>query len=288
MRVKPVMLVAGLEFPLGTYVFTDRLRNRTTAGRTSGVGAADLMFVVAQDVEHTVSFARGVNVGTAIAQVLSDVDGTLDGFTVEPTATALGTPIAWPAGTNRGRILADLGKLGGYLNAYMGNDSIIYVKQSFDPAGLPADFVFAEDGRVMGGTIVETEDVIDAPNRFIVVDNSNTDSPIVGVYDVPVTAPHSAANRGFVIAETLDIQGPGVVGNAEQVATTIGRQQTLLERATMSTPPDPRHDAFDIVAYDGHNWLETAWSLTLREGSEMVHTLQRSYNTGSVTAAPVA
>lgn len=281
MRVRPFMEIGGSEYALGTYVFTDELTVRSTAGRRGSLGATDLMFVVAQDSETTVSYPRGTPVGTAIATLLASVVG-IDGYYVEPSATALGSPIAWPAGTNRGKILTDLCNLGSYMNPYMGNDSAIHVIRSFDPSGIPATFVFEPGGRVVNDSIVETTDIIDAPNRFIVVDNANTDSPVVGTYDVPVTAPHSASNRGFVVAATFDIQGPGIPGNAAQVAETLGRQQTLLERATMSTPPDPRHDSYDVVSYDGENWLEVAWSLSLVDGSELSHTLQRVYDVGSV------
>lgn len=287
MRVRPVMLVGGAEYPHGTYIFSDEVKARTTAGRTGQLGAVDLMFVVAQLTENTTSFGVGTNVGAAISTVLGAVDG-IDGFVVESTAIALGSPIAWPAGTDRGRILTDLATLGGYLNAYMGNDSQIHVRQSFDPAALPADFALDVDGRIMQNTISETTDILDAPNRFIVVDNSNTASPVVGVYDVPVSAPQSAANRGFVIAATFDIQGPGLPANAEQAAMTIGRRQTLTQRTTLATTPDPRFDAYDIVAYDGHNWLEIGWTLTMRDGSAMNHTLQRTYNVGEVIAAASA
>lgn len=280
MRVRPVMLIGGDEFPLGTYVFTDQVKAVSTAGRQGTHAAADLMLVVAQPTETTVAFAAGTNTGAAITSVLAAVAG-LAGFVVAASPIALGSPIAWPAGTDRAKIVADLATLGGYLAPWMGNDSQIHVIRTFDPADEPATFVFDTGGRVLARSITETTDIIEAPNRFIVVDNSNTDSAVVGVYDIPVAAPHSFANRGFIVAHTSNIQGSGTPVNAASAAETLGRQQGIVGRASMSTPPDPRHDSYDVVRFDGVNWMEVAWSMGLREGAEMTHTLRRAYSVTS-------
>lgn len=278
-RVTVAMIVGGETFPLGTYVFTDAARARTTAGRRLTGAVADLGFVVDQPTDATVGVAANTNVGTAIAEVLAGVDG-LQGFTVEATAQAVGAPIGWAAGTNRGRILADLAALGGYFAPFAANDSQIRVLQAFDPAELPPTFTFGPGGRVIDNTVTESDDLLDAPNRFVVIDNANPDAPIVGTYDVPVTAPHSAANRGFVVADVRDVQGLGTAAAADAAARAAGLATLVYATVTLSTPPDPRHDGYDIVGYDGANWLETAWSLPLVEGSEMSHTIQRAYRDG--------
>lgn len=276
-RIQVFMRISGVEFQLGTYVFTDTHRTRTTAGRRGDYGLQDLGFVISQNLEHTVSFGANINVGDAISDLLAEVNLPA-GFEVEATGAVLGSPIAWPAGTDRGRVLEDLARLGAYLSPYMGNDSVIRVRQAFDPAGESARFVFAAGGRVRNNTISESDDLLETPNAFIVVDNANTVSPVVGRYDVPVTAPHSAANRGFVVAEVTDIQGLGTTANADAAARAIGFSRSIYQHVVLATPPDPRHEAYDVISYDGFNWLETAWSLPLIEGGEMTHTLSRAYD----------
>ena len=44
-----------------------------------------------------------------------------------------------------------------------------------------------------------------------------------------------------------------------------------------STIPDPRHDGYDVIRWQGFNWLELGWSLPMIEGSSMSHTLRKSY-----------
>ncbi len=280
-RLTVAYVIGGTSFPLGTYVFTDDVRARNTAGRRSTGGLADLMFVVSTKTETAVSFLGTTNVGTAIASVLASVVG-LSGYTVEPTASTIGTPIAWPPGTDRARILQDLAKLGGYFSPFMANDSKIHVVQAFDPATIPPTFTLEADTRIINDSISETTDLLDAPNRWIVKSNSGSDdAAIVGVYDVPTTAPYSAANRGFVVPAVVDVQGLLNSLQAEQMARSLAIQNPLFLHTTLATPVDPRHDGFDVIRYDGSNWLETGWSMPLVEGAQMAHTLQRAYGASS-------
>lgn len=282
-RVLIYMTTAGTEYPLGTYVFTDGHKSRTTNGRRGDYGLQDLGYVIAQPTETTVGFGATINVGEAIATVLDQVV-LPEGYVVEATGAALGAPVAWPAGTDRGQILESLCRLGAYFSPYMSNDSVIRVRQAFDPAAEAPTFELAEGGRVRKDSISESDDLLEAPNAFIVIDNSNTTVPVVGRYDVPVSAPHSAANRGFVVPSIIDMQGIGSTANADAAARSIGLAQTIHEQVTLATPPDPRHDAYDVILYDDANWLETAWSMTLAEGADMTHTLTRAYAAGEASA----
>jgi hypothetical protein len=126
-----------------------------------------------------------------------------------------------------------------------------------------------------------TNDLLDAPNRFIVISNGAVSAsaaaiPIVGRYDIPSSAPHSIANRGFVIPSVeerqLDTQA-----QADAAARNLGQRQTIFERTTLSTAPDPRHDGYDVIRWQGENWLELGWSLPMAEGAAMTHTMRKSY-----------
>lgn len=283
-RVRPVMVVGGDEYPLGTYVFTDSHTTRSSGGQVGDYGLADLGYVVAQPVEHSVSFGPTINVGDAISALLGSVASLPAGYVVDPCGAVLGSPVVWPAGTDRGRILEDLCRLGAYLSPWMNNQSVIRVRQAFDPATEAPTFAFVEGGNVIAGSILESDDLLDAPNAFIITDNATTGTAVVGRYDVPVTAPHSAANRGFVIPYVSDVQGVGSAAAADAAARALGLAHTIHQQVTVSTASDPRHDGYDVIAYDNAQWLETAWSLPLAEGAEMSHTLTRAYAIGDAGA----
>jgi hypothetical protein len=129
------------------------------------------------------------------------------------------------------------------------------------------------------GSVVESDNLLNAPNRFLVISNSgDADAePIVGQFDVPSSAPHSIDNRGFVILDTRDLQSAST-SQAFAMARTLALTNTIVEQREIATPPDPRHDSYDVVHWDGENWLEVAWSMTLIEGGSMSHVLQKLYS----------
>ena len=131
---------------------------------------------------------------------------------------------------------------------------------------------------VIADTIARTDDILAAPNRFVVVGNgsASVNSELVGVYDLPPSAPHSIANRGFVIQQTTDMQLASA-SQATAAARTIGMRSTPVEQYDLTTPPDPRHDSYQVIRWRDENWLETAWSMECIEGGNMSHTLRRAY-----------
>jgi hypothetical protein len=151
--------------------------------------------------------------------------------------------------------------------------------RSFDPADAVVTFDFDTGRKVLlDPPPVETDDVLTAANRFIVVSNGATDmsAPISGVYDIPSSAPHSIANRGFVIPKTVSRQ----VETSQQagaIAANLGQRQTIFERLHIATAPDPRHDSYQVIRWQGENWLETAWTLPMVAGGVMTHTARKVY-----------
>ena len=51
----------------------------------------------------------------------------------------------------------------------------------------------------------------------------------------------------------------------------------MIRTTTLSTAPDPRHDGYDVIRWDGANWMELAWSMEMVDGGEMTHLLRKSY-----------
>jgi hypothetical protein len=59
-------------------------------------------------------------------------------------------------------------------------------------------------------------------------------------------------------------------------------QNSVTEQIQFSTPPDPRHDSYDVCLLQGQLWLERSWSMTLVEGASMQHTCTRFYRMNNV------
>jgi hypothetical protein len=266
---------APVLFPLGRYLIADAVQLPATGGTGSQVTLFDEMFVIDQDLE--VGFDAGGRLADAAIRALLDGlpigDPVIDG-----TDTAAAT--AWSPGTSRAAALMELATAGGYLKPWFDHHGRLRIVRAFDPADRAPDLDLDTSRRVIRGSITRSPQILDAPNRYVVVSNDpeTTGTAVVGVYDVPASAPHSITQRGFVLPTVIEAQLPNARA-AAIYARTLGLRQTVYEVIELSTPPDPRHDSYQVIRFDGTLWLETGWDLPLAAGAAMRHTLRRAYPT---------
>lgn len=274
-RVEVSMLLGGMTYPLGRFMYADDTGDKRSSGTLHSGKLIDEMFVIDQKMEN--GFTSIGTVDQSILALLVDIPN----LTIDMEASGLAAAGSWAAGTSRAKVLGDLCTQGGYFSPWFDNSGVLRIIRAFDPADKFADFDFDTGNTVIQNSIAETNDLLDAPNKFVVISNASTgaDATVaaVGTYLVPNSAPHSIANRGFAIVDVRDIQLTNP-NQAQIVAETIGISSTVFERVQLSTSPDPRHDSYDVIQWDGEKWLELSWSMTLQEGSPMRHVMRKTYS----------
>jgi hypothetical protein len=261
----------GSSWPLGRNMFTDLTKIDFTSGQLSNAVLNDEMFLVDQEI--IVGYdAAGQAVTTAYLNLLQDFN-----FGLDLAGTAFTMSQSWGVGTSRGSILESLAVAGDCFSPWFGNDKKMHLIRSFNPAMQVPQFDWDSGNQVLRSNINETSNVLTAPNRFVVISNTGASSqPIVGVANVPPTAPNSFANRGFYITDTQTLQLTDDT-QASAVATGLANRGTLFETTTLDTALDPRHDSYDVVRWKGSLWLELAWSMQLTPGGRMSHTIRKGY-----------
>lgn len=273
-RIAPYMVFPdGAAYPLGTFQFTDSSREVFTSGKLASVALNDEMFLVDQEISSGIGGPGLPGVNNLIISVLA---GLPIEFTMEPTPFA--SMQSWTIGAGRGSILEALSVTGDFFSPWFGNDSKLHFIRSFDPSTKIPQFDFDAGNQVARAGIVETDNLLTAPNRFVVISNTASDpsTAVVGTASVPQTAPHSLANRGFEILETQTLQVVDL-GQAQAIAQNLVNRQTIFETVNLTTAPDPRHDSYDVVRWQDDLWLELAWSLAMTEGGSMNHLLRKAY-----------
>lgn len=285
-RIAIVMILGDAdrtEYPLGRYMFADITRARYSQGTETPSTLFDEMFIVDQALEAGFN-ARGEPVDVAIRRLLERLPiGAVLIDAVSQTSVN-----SWAAGTSRGSALTDLATAGGLFKPWFNNHNQLQAIRAFEPGAQVADIDLDDPPRVFRGSIAESDDLLSAPNRYVVVSNNTGGTmtedgeeqapppPVVGIYDVPSSAPHSITQRGFVIPKVVEAQVTTQTA-AAVYARTLGRQRDVYQRVELSTPPDPRHDGYQVVKWDDRLWLETGWSMPLRSGGDMRHTLRRAF-----------
>lgn len=311
-RVNIAMVTGdGRTFPLGRYMAVNISRIPNTGGTLCSVALVDEMFMISQKITSSFTAAQtpgmiyrdGVgrsNTYNVINEFLSrftlfnpsvgkgSITSGTTGATQEPRArierfiefSSFLSSGSWQAGTEGTSVLSDLATDGDYFTPWMDHHGNFRMIRTYNPDDVVPRFDFDEQKNVIRDSVTRANDLLNAPNRIIVVSNAgvadNRTNPIVGMYDIPPSAPHAIGRRGFVIPEIVDMQVMSIV-QATAIARNIGQNQRVVDRVELATPPDPRHDSYDVVRFDGVLWLETAWTMSLIEGGEMRHSMQRIF-----------
>lgn len=279
-RISPYMVFPnGASYPLGRYMFTAESISQFTSGNLSNVVLNDEMYIVDQ------LLVTGVNATSSVRDtVVALLSGTGTVIKMDETAFIL-SALSWAAGSSRGQAIEDCAVQGNFFSPWFGNDTLMHFIKAFDPSTAVADFNWDNNNVVLRAGIVDTSDLLTSPNRFLVVSNAGTTTSINGVATVPANAPHSFENRGFYITQRYDTQAQDR-SQVQAMAVNYALQQTLVERLTISTIPDPRHDSYNVIVWNGAQWLELGWTMQLKEGGAMSHQLRKTY-TGSPTVTSV-
>ena len=166
---------------------------------------------------------------------------------------------SWSVGSSRGSILESLSISGDWFSPWFGNDSQLHFIRTFDPIDRVCDLDFDNGNKVFRQSIVENDELITAPNTFVVVSNAanNPADEVVGIAVVPPSAPHSVTNRGFVIAQVLNLQLSDAT-QAQAVAQGLVNRQSIFAQVALTTAPDPRHDSYNVIRWQGR---VTGWNL---------------------------
>jgi len=125
---------------------------------------------------------------------------------------------------------------------------------------------------------IESDNFINAPNRFVVIGNGAAvfDEPVIASADVPSSAPHSITNRGFIVSEVA-MRQVTTRSQAAAIAQQLVQTQTLFQQVELETLSDPRHDSYDVIRWQDELWQEISWSLPLDVTQPMRHILRRAF-----------
>ncbi len=280
-RLDLAMVLDDASYPLGRYMPSNQLRAISTAGIRSFPSFYDEGFIVDQEITQSFSVDNGFGGGEVLQLALTRFLARYPiAYSIESSPYA--SVVSWPMGTRGGYVVEQLAIDGDWFSPWFDNHNVMRFIRAFNPATAIPTFDLDSGNKVFRDQIIESDDLINAPNRFVVISNGQSSvgeqsAAVVGVYEIPDSAPHSITNRGFIIQKT-ETRQLNSVSQAQAVAANLGQRQTIFETVELTTAPDPRHDSYDVLHWRGENWLEIAWSLPLVEGGLMRHVARKEYS----------
>lgn len=279
-RLQPVMVLQnGERRPWGVYLFASRSRPRRSWGNEQVVNLRDKLHILASPRGRTSSTNRGQNLlQRAIDHLRLRIPDT--DIVVQGASNAVASaPMLWQADVNLQDVVNDHLEPAGFYPVHFNHDGKAVLRQRpSDPETAEPDLIYRPAGRIIADSIVQTDDDLDAPNVFVVVDTSGNNQAIVGRYVIPSSAPHSIANRGYEVVHVEQVQGVESRAQADQLAKAMGQTASRgYEFQEFAGTLDPRHQTFDLVQLLGTNFLERSQRIPLASGAKHEHVLRRVY-----------
>lgn len=264
----------GEAIPLGVYMFGEDHQGLASYGSAETPDVFDETFLLDQPLDVTVAAPVGASVYDLIAVLLepfpefNTADGTL---IVEPPDVAVASPQTFLVGSSRYaalKICADL--LGAFPPTWDNRHRLLF-KSSGTSGDTHVDFTYDAGSIILDESPKFSSSTYKVPNRFIVV-GSDPGTPVVGVYDLPDSAPHSFAQRGRRVSTSRTVQGITSQEAAEQTAYLDALQDpTPYGHIALSTTANPFHDVYNVMQVLGVRYLERSWRLQLVNGGEHEH-----------------
>lgn len=214
------------------------------------------------------------NVSSLMARVC-DAAG-VDSRVISPAGPVFGEPVVWPPGTNFSQCLSDLCQLAGFLPPHFDRDGVLRLRPPLSLTAEPA--VEYTSAQILRNTRVQNQNLLEAPNVFVVIGSGASESEIVAEAEVPSSAPHSVVNRGGRrIVAVFQLQGIDSFAQAKTIARQLALTQTE-DYATIEfrTSENPAHDCYDVLSVNGERYRHVAWDLSLRAGGGMQHRANRA------------
>lgn len=279
-RIAPVMVLEnGSEYPLGVFMFADATDSEFSYGIETEATLVDQGLILGQTLRYPLGFDAGALVTDCMRQV-AEAAGISSAY-IDASSATLGSPLSWLAGGSDTyySVMASLAAIAGFYAPYFDNDGRLIGRVAIDPTTSSPTITPYEAGtRIIAGTILRSNNLLSAPNVYMVVDTSSREAPIRAEYVLPDSAPHSIARRNFAITKVTPAPGVGNNDQAYELARQLAQTEVkAYETVNFQGATDPRHDTFDIVQFLGDTYIETGWSLTCLPGGPHEHELKRVY-----------
>lgn len=269
-QIRLVLSLDGVEYPMGMFAFSELTRQKNVvvneAGATSDMittALADRCLLLVRNDGRAETINAGFDPSNEMQRILGN-SGLPYSVAAAPNISAINS-ITWDGNTTDLAKVRELGTLAGHRPLWMDNDGVIrsVASQVIDTEIIPLATLHPTDRSV---AIIEK--FLTAPNRVIVSDNGSAAASVMGQWDAPASAPHSEANRRYILAKVEQLQGVGTGANAQNIAATIGENYTA-RTLSARIVPTPILDGPQVISYDGANWLVTGWSVDLTPGATM-------------------
>lgn len=286
-RIRPELVIDGAIHPLGVFLPSTVQENTNISGtelESLQVQAYDQCWIL-QDhyTEGTQYFASGTSYLTAIETLLTSAGIALVSATAS-AATLAEAREDWDIGTSYLTIINQLLSEINYKPLWFNSSGTAVLEPASVPtaANIRRTFDLRDPSVLIRPGVRRKTDVFSAPNVFICVcSNADKDAPMVATSEnTNPQSPLAIQRRGRRIAKVVQVDNIADQNELQAYADRI-RNESLITSETiqLSTGLLPGFGVGDVVGLitdEAMNvCIERAWSMELRPGGNMQHTLEK-------------
>ena len=282
-ELQPVCILDGVEHPLGVYRVATRLDRMTDTGMRWEIEAYDRAVVLQQrKLEARASWAAGTSYDDVVLHYLQQAG--LNRVILRPSGHTLQTTREdWEIGTSFLTVINDLLAEINYRDLWFDLEGVAHAEPYEAPSASNIAHHYGLHGRaakLLSPEYTVELDVFNKPNVFIAVLSNPELSPAVAtaVNDFPQSR-LSILRRGMRIPQVYKVDNIAA-GELQAYANRLRDEGMQTgEYVDVSSPAYPDHGVNDTVALELPElhglYRETRWSISMRAGDMMTHTLER-------------
>lgn len=270
-------------WPCGVFMFGSRVKERGSINTMHNATLMDQGYQLDQEMSKSYGVSSHSLIYPRFIELLNY--GGILKYDVEPSEQRVKDPINWPIGTLLSKILKDMCRLMGFYNPWFSNTGRLTTRtpqELVEDAETRVYDLDTRSGRVIQGTVRENDNLLDAPNVYVVVSNGPTGVEIAARSYIDSRLPHSVDNIRYERPKVIRLQGLTDVAHAQRIADAYAAgDSNQYQVVEFDSAPDPRHDTFDTVRYDGILTREMRWTLPMQPGGVHHHYCTRgAYDPG--------
>lgn len=273
------------EWPLGVYLLSSPEKQVRLSGSVRQVEAYDQILILKDDkVEDRYTISQGTNYITAIGTLLDTAGVT--GRHLVHTDKTLPTDRDWKPGTSKYEIIQDLLSAVNYRSMYFDSSGLAVAKPYQSPKDRPVGYEYAADRKSLLEPDVDVNfDLFDVANKWVVTVSEPDRPELTSSYtnDEP-DSPTSTVNRGRTIVDVRDEDAADQEALDAKVQRLAFEASQVYEIVEMNTAIMPHHEDNELLmlTYEEAElearYTEHKWSMDLKAGASMKHTLRRVVN----------
>lgn len=279
-RLRPVLVIDGVEYPLGEFIIATAVEDTSETGSvSSSVEAYDGCYLARRyRAESRPHFAAGTVYTDKIQELLQDC-GITKAIIENCTFTMATDREDWEIGTTYLEIINQLLSEINYASLWFDADGFARIQRAMAVSAANIKHTYRK-GRysVISPKRSAELDVFNKYNVFMaIVDNADLDAPMIAkaVNDNPASI-LSVQQRGRIQAPVEQLNNIASQDALQEYVNNVRDRSMMTTRTVkIETALMPGHEVGDVVALDDGIYRETGWEITLGVDGQMTHTLEQ-------------